>query len=249
MGPWSGWTSSRGKNSEKKTKKTKKTKKNEDNDEDNEEKRSNSETKDVENQLSIESERTHMGSEEEIGGIQRLTADKLTSEASEGTELVTALNMGFERIAVSREEEEETIVVSSQSGTTSPASEQSLDSTLVESAELERGKAALEGPRCPFCICPINGVYFPLVKCVGCNRIYHQECIQHDRCDRYHPFHGSSSPDTKLCDGCGCPDSDSFCVYVGYPGIMFHRRDQDPDFEEYFRTGRLEEAKSKNLWW
>lgn len=168
---------------------------------------------------------------------------------AEDAEIAIALNLNLDKIYTDREVADDTIIVSSQSDTTSSASVQSLDSSAIDSveSESEADKAALAGPRCPLCICPINGVYFATIQCEDCNRIYHQRCIGYEQCEGYHPFHGKSVLEANWCEGCGCPDGEVFGVYVGHPGVMFHRRDQDPGFKEYFRQGRLEEAKWEDL--
>lgn len=249
--PWAGWKYRKGQAPRKGEREVRDEDEEEGEDEDEDGNRGNSEAGKVGNRLDIESDLTDVVSVEAAGKSQRLTSDEVTSGSPESAELATTLDTASERTAMSREEEEDTIVVSSQSETTptSPSSEQSLDSTLVEPIESveDHVKTALAGFRCPLCICPINGVYFPTIECLDCGRIYHQACIQYNRCDKYHLLRGVGIPDAKQCEGCECPVSGSCCVYVGHPSIMFHRRDQDPEFEEYFRVGQLEEAKSGDL--
>lgn len=204
------------------------------------------ETEGTDNQLNLESETAHIvpGRTDNTSGN---TAVQFIFQNAEDAELAITLNIDLEKIYGDRQWTDDTITVSSQSEATSSASVQSLDSSPIGPVESEADRIALAGPKCPLCICPINGVYFATIQCEDCDRTYHQECIGYERCEEYHPFHGRSIPGAKWCGGCGCPDGDVFGVYVGHPSIMFHRRDQDPGFKEYFRQGRLEEAKWEDI--
>lgn len=115
--------------------------------------------------------------------------------------------------------------------------------TPLVDTQSEEDLAALSGPLCPLCICPINSVYLPITKCTDCNRTYHTNCIGSGQPPQCHPFSNMNNAGTKQCSGCGCPDGGLLAVYCGCPSVLSHRRDQDPGFREYFRKGRMEEAK------
>lgn len=127
-----------------------------------------------------------------------------------------------------------------------PQAPNPVEETVVH-VDAVQNMLALAGPRCPLCQCPINGVFFPVIQCEDCDRTYHQRCICFDSYSEYHPLQRSSIPATEQCKGCGCPTNRDIVAYLGYPGIMFHRLDQDPSFELYFQKGGLDEAKHQDL--
>lgn len=169
------------------------------------------------------------------------------SEDSDDAEPASATNVDTEKTQQSGQVSICPIVVSEPIDIRSSINTRSAHPTSTPDTQSEEDRIALAGPRCPLCICPINGVYFPIIQCIDCDRTYHMRCIGYRRHPEYHPFRRSGIPDAQRCDGCGCPRGEAFGIYDGHPSVWYHRRDQNPGFREYLRQGRLEEAKFEDL--
>lgn len=182
---------------------------------------------------------------EEVRSIQVGFLDEDSDDGD--TILVAAPNVNDKNTSNVREPAELSILTSTHHGPGSAANTDTLPTLALLDTQTEEDRAALSGPRCPLCICPINSVYFPVIKCTACNRTYHTSCIGSRRPPQYHPFGTSSDTNVKRCFGCGCPDGETLAIYCGCPSVLFHRRDQDPGFREYFRCARMEKAKYDDL--
>lgn len=194
--------------------------------------------------LENESRRGHLEPKRNTTGQERTVAVENLDGNSDDSETinVVASNGEIDGIRQLEKPADPPLTTPSPGTPDSAISTESLPPYDTINTQSDEDLAALAGPRCPLCMCPINSVNFPVIDCTDCKRTYHKRCICHGQCPRYHPFSSSSIPQAERCAGCGCPQGDDLAVYCGYPGILFHRRDQDPWFEEYLRVGRLEEA-------